>query len=207
MESAPGRRRLTTKSATFSSCLAGAEAPHERVDAKQELDAGSPLQAHYRPPPIVSPPGPREPSNQIPVGYNPLLDSGSFEMPQPEPKAGPIQPPPPVATPDRRALDAPPPRPRQPSTEGAAARPLRPGPNERDGRNHPQSNPPTTSRAWICARFSVAQVWSTWRRLPTWRATSVRSSARVVAGVMDVLRSRQTDQGRVQNPGNEIQSR
>lgn len=65
--------------------------PKPAVTAR-DLDAASPLEAHYRPPPVVPPspptPAPAQPSHLIPANYDPLAPdthSGVFDVPALEP--------------------------------------------------------------------------------------------------------------------------
>lgn len=84
--------------------IGGAPAPAARARRPQarDLEAASPIAAHYRPPPVQAPPPPAAPI-EIPEDYNPLADSGAV------PRL-------PRATPP--AANTPPPRPARPEPPG-----------------------------------------------------------------------------------------
>jgi type VI secretion system FHA domain protein len=98
--------------------------PTQSVPRADDLASRSPLNDHYKPPtPVITPP-PKEPAPtgshaRIPDGYDPLLDSGTAEIPdpfvRPQPVASPPPPPPPPRpTPGPRAVPPAPERPRAP---------------------------------------------------------------------------------------------
>jgi type VI secretion system FHA domain protein len=184
--------------------------PVRQTPSVRDLERGSPMAGHYKPP-AVPPPPPVTPlagASLIPADYDPMSPDEPFEMPIPTPRSMPAEEPPPLVealvlpetprqvTPDPpRRVTPQPPRPVTPSR-----RPLRPEtPLPEPSPDADEAPPPHPDRSASTRDFDESDLAAVLSGAGLEDVAVTPELARdfgrifrvVVEGVMDVLRSRQ----------------